>query len=409
MVAGALDAMRLGKHEECKARLFLTLAAIDQTSCGSRKLAACCRGKPGTGSALPQLCKSSSARRFRDASLGPLGPQMVRAIHGSTEGRDGLPGAKVEARPSCGEGRRSCPKGRCSAKENCEGRREGKREAQGQREATACRGNSILTKTLLEPLREGTSATNCRSLEGSDPHLHVPGERASPVEANALWCALPRWVLVSRTPLSAFIKSFLCNKLQVPCGTTFDLWPMAVPFPECFRRCSWKMDRKTISHKQSVNLMILVLSWLHLGQPSKCPTPLSTSTKLSKAQWKVVRRLEDHAEDLLAVGTVGPVEMGRGAAKVESLENLISKLHVAAKEIFVDGYQGKHENEAAHLQGPEPTDVESEVVGRMSSGAPVVAKSIEPHRLSLPTAPPSFDPTPLLPKLHRKVFLDPVA
>lgn len=49
------------------------------------------------------------------------------------------------------------------------------------------------------------------------------------------------------------------------------------------------------------------------------------------------------------------------------------------------------------------------VCGQMSGGAAVVAKQIEAHRLSLPTKPPAFDPGKLLPRLHRKVYLDPVS
>lgn len=121
----------------------------------------------------------------------------------------------------------------------------------------------------------------------------------------------------------------------------------------------------------------------------------------------MVRRVEEHVADVLRVGVVGASETGRGAAKVASLEELISVLELQAREIVEDGYISQKSGVASNASGTSLAA--GEVIGRMVGAQPVVAKAIETERLCLPSAPPSFDPTPLLPKRHREVFRDPVS
>jgi hypothetical protein len=155
-----------------------------------------------------------------------------------------------------------------------------------------------------------------------------------------------------------------------------DLWPAAAPYPELFKK------------KQGA-------------------AALSRFAWLSEAQWKMVRRVEEHVADVLRVGVVGASETGRGAAKVESLEELISVLELQAREIVEDGYISQKSGVASNASGTSLAA--GEVIGRMVGAQPVVAKAIETERLSFPSALPSFDPTPLLPKRHREVFCDPVS
>ena len=182
---------------------------------------------------------------------------------------------------------------------------------------------------------------------------------------------------------------------------------MAAPFPQLFLKKQNAKDRDWVRRSQAVNLIVLALSWLHLGKPSKCPADLTCSTPLSSMQWSVVSRLGEQVADVLRVGVVGPAEMGRGAAKVESLDELVSFLEREARAVVGDGYFNRAASSARNPVGSSQSA--GEVVGSMSGAKPMEAKAIEPERLSLPSAPPSFDPTSLLPKQHREVFLDPVA
>ena len=235
--------------------------------------------------------------------------------------------------------------------------------------------------------------------------LHVPGAAAKPVDAGSLWGALTRWLLSSRTSLASFVRSYLGNKPRSCRGTASDLWPMAAPYPKLFAKNHCTIGRDLERRHQAVNLMVLTLSWLHVGKPRRCPALLSCASSLNAAQWAVVKRLEEHVDDVLHVGVVGPAEIGRGAAKVESLDELISDLECDARDVVGEGYFHRCAGAAHNSLGSSLSA--GEVVGSMSGAKPVEAKAIEPDRLSLPTAPPSFDPTPLLPKLHRDVFSRP--
>ena len=255
--------------------------------------------------------------------------------------------------------------------------------------------------------RDGCSVKFRASSDAKMPGLHVPGAAATPVDAGKLWGAMTRWLLSTSTSLAVFVKSFLGNKPWEVRGTAQDLWPMAAPYPELLEAKSGLLARGLVRKRQAVNLMVLTLSWLHLGKPKRCPAALTRFSKLSPAQWTIVARIEEHAADVLQVGVVGPAEMGRGAAKVESLEEVISVLERKAHEVCDDSYMGKRYSVASCSASSTPAA--GKVIGKLVGASAVVAKVIEPERLSLPSAPPSFDPTPLLPRVRREVFQDPVA
>ena len=254
---------------------------------------------------------------------------------------------------------------------------------------------------------EGSAEKLAGSCDAKKAGVHVPGAAATPVDAGMLWGAMTRWLLSSSTTLASFVKSFIGNEPWECRGTAPKLWPMAAPYPHLFKSKLATEGRDWVRRQQAVNLIVLTLSWLQLGKPKSCPTSLSCSTELSAVQWKAVSRIEEHVKDVLKVGVVGPAEMGRGAAKVESLEGILSVLEQKAQEVVGDGYVRRRS--AVASKGMGSTAAAGHVIGQMAGAAPTVAKAIEPERLSLPVAPPSFDPTELLPSEHRQVFLDPVA
>ena len=74
------------------------------------------------------------------------------------------------------------------------------------------------------------------------------------------------------------------------------------------------------------NLVIAVLNWRSLAQPSSCPPSIRLGFALNGEQRGIVRRLEVKVRVLVRHGEVGPADMGRAAARVESLEGEISRL-----------------------------------------------------------------------------------
>lgn len=268
-----------------------------------------------------------------------------------------------------------------------------------------------MTPVLMEfesPCEDGAKAESKRapsSADGAEPH--VPGSRATTVDVSQLWGGLPRHVLRSGTSLAAFLRSFLGNQPWKHRGTALPLWPIAAPYPGCFSGANAEVNREQLSLQKAVNVAVLTLSWLHLGRPSRCPGSLSLTTTLSSKQWEVVRRLELHLKEVQEAGVVDAAQMGRSAAKVEGLENLLTKLQDRAEVLTGDRYLTGSSKLLGSSLGPSSRG--GTVVGQLSAGTPVLAKEIQTDRLSLPSDPPSFDPTDLLPPKHRRVFLNPLA
>ena len=296
--------------------------------------------------------------KLRDISDYQEKRVKLSSQHGRAAQSD-LPLTKQKARP----------------KERCKGRQQ--RKSKGEREE--CGGARAGRKLAMVASRQ----------EDYDP--------AGKDGWEAVECYMTRWLLSTSTSLASFVRSFDGNGRREYQGMAADLLPAAAPTLGFLRR-SRALPRELVSRRHAVNLIMLTLSWLHLGKSSKCPAPLSRFARLSEAQWKMVRRVEEHVADVLRVGVVGASETGRGVAKV---------LELQAREIVEDGYISQKSGVASNASGTSLAA--GEVIGRMVGAQPVVAKAIETERLSLPSAPPSFDPTPLLPKRHREVFRDPVS
>ena len=109
--------------------------------------------------------------------------------------------------------------------------------------------------------------------------VRPPGSLASTVEVKTLWNSMMRWLLQSRCgPLKAFVHSYYasqaCRKNH-PC-TVGPVWPMPLPYPK------WRKQGKNLSpHEQALNSMVILLSWMHLGQASKVPSSFSAAAPLT--------------------------------------------------------------------------------------------------------------------------------
>lgn len=102
-----------------------------------------------------------------------------------------------------------------------------------------------------------------------------------------------------------------------------------------------------------------------------------------------------------------PEDMGRAAAKMESIEEVIRELEEMAPQPAVQlrSYAGK-----ASSRGQKPWGAAAHpgtIVGSMCREVEHVAKDIEAHRLKF-IGQPSFDPVPYLDNANREQYLHPL-
>ena len=344
--------------------------------------------------------------------------QVVRTLHEQAERDCGLPREEGQARWAEGQGRevRACGGG--VRREGAEKVVKGQGQGQGQVRRN-CPGPNLFDELAQPHEGQGVQRRSEGSALGPDSGtsgVHaVPGASATPVDVLRIWKCLPRWLLCSKTNFAIFLHSFLGNTPLEHEGTARGLWPISAPYPECFmKKGAWGESAEdggtAACQRRAINLTVLLLSWLHLNRPRRAPKSLSLGSRLTQPQWSVVRRLEAFYADVAESGLIGPNEMGRTAAKVEGLESLLRRLQEQAEAVLGLSYADcAPRRVAAAERNPGYEKEAGEVIGRLEGGVPVLAKLIEPNRLSLPSDYPSFDPTDLFPEPHRQVYRDPIS
>lgn len=246
------------------------------------------------------------------------------------------------------------------------------------------------------------------------PQVHVPAARAPVCNVLSFWNSMMRWMLRTRGSLSSFLRSMIGLSPSAQGGSAPLLWPMPMPYPKWLKfQPGHRTDRDRMCREKAMNLVVATLSWLALGRTSQAPASLWVGRPLSSQQWRAVKRLEGYLLDLEKAGDIGPAQMGRTAAKMESLDEQLSFLHAEACRVAPAGYvkwRSAGSNSAAPFcPYPSEADEDEAVVGRLGKSDFVIAKEIEPSRLSVPLEPPQFRAEDLFDEPHRSVFLDPVA
>ena len=165
-----------------------------------------------------------------------------------------------------------------------------------------------------------------------------------------------------------------------------------------------------------LNLILLVLSWLRLGSPRKPPRGYRLGSRCAAAQMKVVRRLSRALwltlaavalSDLLKWADLQP-RWKAWTAFLRSLhESTLDSMPAAAYAKTSAAARGV--SSSSSLRSGSDALAVGEIIGSMHQGTPVVAKEVEPERLSLPKERPAFDPTPFLEEPHLSVYKDPIA
>ena len=235
---------------------------------------------------------------------------------------------------------------------------------------------------------------------GSSRILRVPGAAASVVHAR-IWDLVFSALLRARTGLSSFLHSMLASRALVQRAHERRVWPMPLPFPEVFRKMKSR-DGQGGQRKMGLNYIILVLDWMHVGEQLVSVDHFRLGCPLNRAQWAVVKRLTPLIDSWNSQDSIGPEEMGRCAAKVESVEEELTRLEEAARgqQDEMRRYFGQKENRPRSYGA---TGHPGQVVGRLTGGLQHIAKDLDPDRLQFHGV-PSFDPVPFLDSQNRAVY-----
>ena len=205
--------------------------------------------------------------------------------------------------------------------------------------------------------------------------------------------------------LSSFLHSVLS---KTPCSdltstSSSSLWPIPIPYPEAFEGPYslglWK--------KRRLCLQIVILDWLSLGRPVSAPSFLRLGRRLARRQWKVVRLLEDLADDKNSVDEVDAQGMGRTAVKSETYDEEINALHRAVSVLGATGSYGARK--VFPSDGFSEQNVSGDYgysIGNQHCESFVAAKAIEADRLVF-GSPPSFDPLPYLDSKTAAMYQEP--
>ena len=268
--------------------------------------------------------------------------------------------------------------------------------AQAEAEQKPVGGTTSSASTMVSP-QPDTSAGCKQQPQPANPDIKPPGSSASTVRAEHLWNPLARWVMHSRSSLrlrsfcrSSFLKQV--HEVKEP-RTSRPVWPIPIPY-----RTLLDGEQQEKSFRRAINMMVIILNWLHLGQPRSVPRDFNPRAALSPEQTGIVKRLRRLSDEWLQLGEVTAEDMGRSAGKVETLEATVQQLtNIAVRMVEKGGSVGMAE------PSPPKTGLPGSLIGEVQ-----LAKDIESDRLAF-RGRPSFDPVPFLDGEVRAIYEDPMS
>lgn len=165
--------------------------------------------------------------------------------------------------------------------------------------------------------------------------------------------------------------------------------------------------------RKALNAMVIVLSWLHLGQPSHVPADFSAAARLTGEQQAVVKRLAKLSAEWTHAPPVAASDMGRTAGKVETLEDMMVLLHQEASVLFpLEGSGSLRPSTTTYASASSARRVrKAPPVRTTSKKAPMfqevqAAKEIEANRLTFGGR-PSFEPLEFLDETTAELYRSP--
>lgn len=228
----------------------------------------------------------------------------------------------------------------------------------------------------------------------------APGQSAPTVRVDQLWNSLTRWILSGpKSGLRSFI--FSSEKRHSRCKracTSGPVWPIPLPFADV----AVKFEQSDAALMRSLNLMVLVMNWLQLGQPCKAPSDYCASAPLSGEQWGIVKRLKRLARQWNEAEPVTADDMGRTAGKVETLEEQVAKLTAWAHKL--NARNSTWSTSCARRPSKAKTQVEK---AETMLSEVQLAKEVEADRLGFGGL-PAFDPSQFFETATRAIYTSPL-
>ena len=199
------------------------------------------------------------------------------------------------------------------------------------------------------------------------------------------------------------------DPLSTP-ALTSSTWPCPLPYPATF---SGTVRGKRVWQHKQVNLIVALLSWLHLSSPSECPDGLGLGAALSTSQHRAVRAIEFFVEDRTTSFKFDAELMGRASVKAEDQDKILGALSQAAS-----AFEGAPSYFRTNVpcSVPEQRCVPDDFCGKLDFGKVVgtlplpafcPAKPIQAERLKFSSA-PSFSPVGYLDEPTLQRFLRPL-
>ena len=264
-------------------------------------------------------------------------------------------------------------------------------------DGAGCRASTVRRSVLhgFDPLKQQPDQVE----SGRAPKRKVPGADASTVRVEVFWNSITRWLLSSpsvqlkRFTHSVFSKQVRRTQSQCTFGA---VWPLPLPFWHFDR----KLEKEKMSYRRAINLIIICLNWLHLGQPCRAPDDYLPRSALNPEQVTILKRIERLTAEWAESPPITADSMGRSAGKMEHLEATLATLTRAATALASRG------GSALHTTVPRPSG--SSVTTPTTLLADVcVAKEVESSRLQF-RGRPSFDPTPMLDEQTKEIYEHPL-
>ena len=235
--------------------------------------------------------------------------------------------------------------------------------------------------------------------------MKAPGQGASTVHASRIWSDLFSLLCSMRSRLS---MSFFSAKTKPSSSKASPgkVWPCPLPFPEMHRKKA-RREQRDAARKLALNFIVLTLNVFGGGALHFSKVVPGLGTRLNYEQWQFVKRITPVVDEWNREAPVTADVMGRSAAKVENVEDLLRALQSSTASVARDlsGYKGGQRQRMQTSWG-YAQHAGSEV-GKLSTAIEHIAKSLEPHRLKFWKR-PSFDPVPYLDEANRETYCRPL-
>ena len=239
-------------------------------------------------------------------------------------------------------------------------------------------------------------------------------KRPAGFQVFSWWASCFRTVSKLGGHLASFMKSFH-RRTATPASSrcTALLWPMPMPYPSAVSGSAGFSEET--AWLRGVNLVVVILDWLHLRRPMTCPAECVLFQPLSRLQWRAVRQIEATMGAWKRSGCIEFSSLGRAASKVEEIDKVLGRLAQFEDGIFSTFFEaelgpsgspwGNHFSRrfAFGLQRA----FAGEVVGHLTPGIATVAKPLKAERLEF-RGTPKFNPSPFLDEQGQRVFETPM-